>query len=61
MRAAAYIANINDAYVGTDPAESRYWGRMTPTMEKLLATRTSVAVTTEASRNAFIVVINSSL
>jgi hypothetical protein len=34
---------------------------MTPTMEKLLATRTSVAVTTEASRNAFIVVINSSL
>jgi hypothetical protein len=36
VRAAAYIANINDACVGTDPAGSRYCGRMIPTMEKPL-------------------------
>ena len=58
MRAAAYIANINDACVGTDPAGSRYCGRMIPTIEKPLATRTLIAVTTEASRIAFVVVIN---
>jgi len=60
VRAAAYSANINDAGVGTDPAGSRYCGRMIPTMEKPLATRTLIAVTTEASRIAFIVVIDSS-
>jgi hypothetical protein len=34
---------------------------MIPTTEKPLATRTLIVVTTEASRNAFIVVINPSL
>jgi hypothetical protein len=34
---------------------------MMAAMEKALATRTSIAVTSDASRNAFIVVINSSL
>jgi hypothetical protein len=61
VRAAAYIANINDACVGTDPTGTRYCGRMIPTMEKALATRTLIAVTTEASRIALIVVIDSSL
>src|SRR5271167_3768878 len=60
VRAAAYIANINDACVGTDPAGSRYCGRMIPTMENPLATRTLIAVTSEASRIAFTVVIDSS-
>jgi hypothetical protein len=58
VRAAAYIANINDACVGTDPAVSRYCGRVIPTMEKPLATKTLIAVITEASRIAFVVVIN---
>src|SRR5271154_5649934 len=61
VRAAAYIANINDACVGTDPVGTRYCGRMIPTMEKPLATRTLIAVTSEASRIAFIVVIDYSL
>ena len=61
VRAAAYIANSNAACVGTDSTGTRYCGRMIPTMEKPLATRTSIAVNTEASRIAFIVVINSSL
>src|SRR5277367_1912270 len=64
VRAAAYIANIaniKDACVGTDSTGTRYCGRMIPTMEKPLATRTLIAVTTEASRNAVIVVIDSSL
>ena len=61
MRAAAYSANINDACVGTDPAGSRYCGQMIPTMEKPLAIKTLIAVTSEASRIAFIVVIDSSL
>ena len=53
VRAAAYIANINDASVG---AETRYCGRMIAAMENPLATRTLIAVTSEASR---IVVIDS--
>jgi hypothetical protein len=61
VRAAAYIANSNDACVGTDSAGTRYCGRMIAAMEKPLATRTLIAVTSEASRNAFIVVIDSSL
>src|SRR5271155_1463954 len=60
VRAAAYSANINDACVGMYPAGTRYCGRMIPTIEKPLATRTLIAVTTEASRIAFIVVIGSS-
>ncbi len=61
VRAAAYIANSNDASVGTDSAGTRYCGRMIAAMEKPLATRTLVAVTSEASRIAFIVVMESSL
>jgi hypothetical protein len=61
VRAAAYIANSKDASVGTDSTGTRYCGRMIPTMEKPLATKTLIAVTTEASRIAFIVVIDSSL
>src|SRR5271170_5769227 len=57
VRAAAYIANINDACVGTDSTGTRYCGLTIPTMEKPVATRTLIAVTTEASRIAFIVVI----
>ena len=37
---------------------TRYWGWMIPTMEKPLATKTLIAVITEASRIAFVVVIN---
>jgi len=59
--AAAYIANSNDASVETDSAGTRYCGRMIAAMEKPLATRTLIAVTSEASRIAFIVVIDSSL
>ena len=59
LGAAAYIANSNDASVGT-AAGTRYCGRMIAAIEKSLATRTSIAVTSEASRNAFIVVIDSS-
>jgi hypothetical protein len=61
VRAAAYIANSNDASVGTDSAGTRYCGRIIAAMEKPLATRTLIAVTSEASRIAFIVVIDSSL
>ena len=61
VRAAAYIANSNDASVGTDSAGTRYCGRMIAAMEKPLATRTLIAVTSEASRIAFIVVIDASL
>jgi hypothetical protein len=42
VRAAAYIANSNDASVGTDSAGTRYCGRMTAAVEKLLATRTLI-------------------
>src|SRR5271154_4581049 len=61
LGAAAYIANSNDASVRTDSVGTRYCGRMIAAMEKPLATRTLIAVTTEASRNAFVVVIDSSL
>src|SRR3984885_8168369 len=52
---------MKDACVGTDSTGTRYCGRIIPTMEKPLATRTLIAVTTEASRNAFVVVIDSPL
>ena len=58
VRAAAYIANSNDASVGTGSAGTRYCGRMIAAMEKPLATRTLIAVTSEASRIALIVVID---
>src|SRR5580698_11561780 len=61
VRAAAYIANIKDACVGTESTGIRYCGRMIPTMEKPLATRTLIAVNTDASQNAFVVVIDSPL
>ena len=58
MRAAAYIANINDACVRTDSAGTRYCGRMIAATEKPLAIMTLIAVTSEASRIAFIAVID---
>jgi hypothetical protein len=57
VRAAAYMTNINDACVGTDSTGTKYCGLTIPTMEKPLATRTLMAVTAEANRIAFIVVI----
>src|ERR1700689_4689247 len=60
LGAAAYIANSNDASVGA-AAGTRYCGLMIAAMEKPVATRTLIAVTTEASRIAFIAVIDSSL
>jgi hypothetical protein len=59
VRAAAYIANSNDASVGTDSAGTRYCGRMIAAMETPLATRTLIAVTSEASQIAFLVVSDS--
>ena len=56
MRAAAYIANSNDASVGTDSEGTKTCGRMITAMEEQLATRTLIAVTNEASRIAFVVV-----
>ena len=60
VRAAAYSANINEACVGADSPGTKYCGRTIPTMEKPVATRTLIAVTTDASRIAFSVVIDSS-
>jgi len=61
MRAAPYIANSNDACVGIEPGGTTTPGRKIAAMVKLVATRTLIAVTTEASRNAFVVVIDFSL
>jgi hypothetical protein len=61
VRAAAYNAQIDVACVGMAPILTRYCGLTIPTMEKPLATRTLIAVTTEASRIALIAVIDSSL
>jgi hypothetical protein len=60
LGAAAYIANSNDPSVGT-AAGTRYCGLMIAATEKPVATRTLIAVTAEASRIAFIAVIDSSL
>jgi hypothetical protein len=60
VRAAAYIANNNDASVGTDSAGTMYCGRMIA-IEKPVANTTLIAVTSEARRIAFIVVIDFSL
>jgi hypothetical protein len=43
------VVGYHDACVGTDSARTRYCGRMIAAMEKPLATRTLIAVTTEAS------------
>jgi hypothetical protein len=59
MRAAAYIANSNDASVGTEPAGTTTSGRKIAAIENPVATRTLIAVTSEASRIAFIAVIDS--
>ncbi len=59
VRAAAYMANTNDASVGTEPVGTTASGRKIAAMEKPLATRTLIAVTSEASRIAFVVVIDS--
>ncbi len=61
MRAAPYIANSNAASVGTEPGGTTTSGRKTAAMVKAVATKTSIAVTTDASRNAFVGVIDSSL
>ena len=61
MRAAPYIDNSNDASVGMEPAGTTTSGRKIAAMEKPLATKTLIAVTSEANRIAFIVVIDSSL
>ena len=58
VRAAAYMANSSDASVGMEPAGTTASGRKIAAMEKPLATRTLIAVTSEASRIAFIVVID---
>jgi hypothetical protein len=52
------MANSNDASVGTEPAGTTDCGRKIAAMEKPLATRTLIAVTSEASRIALIVVID---
>ena len=54
MRAAAYIANSNDASVGTDWAGTRYCGRSLLRDGSSLVTRTLIAVTSEASRIALL-------
>src|ERR1700688_662824 len=54
IRAAPYIANSNDASVGIEPAGTTTSGRKIAAMVKALATRTLIAVTSEASRIAFI-------
>ncbi len=61
MRVAPYIANSNAASVGTEPGGTTTSGRKIAATVKPVATRTLIAVTTEASRIAFIVVIDSSL
>jgi hypothetical protein len=61
MRAAPYIANSNDASVGIEPAGTTTSGRKIAAMVKPVATSTLIPVTSEASRIALIVVIDSSL
>src|SRR5580658_3025804 len=58
VRAAAYMANSNDASVGMESAGTTASGRTIAAMEKPLATRTLMAVTSEASCIALIVVID---
>ena len=53
------LAQLGSAF-GNQVTQTRC-GRMIAAMEEPLATRTSIAVTTKASRIAFIVVIDSSL
>jgi len=61
LRAAAYIANSNDACVRTDSAGTRYCGRMIAAMEKPLATRTLIGVTSEASESPLLLSLIPSL
>jgi hypothetical protein len=49
-RAAAYIANINEASFGTEPGGSIDFGLTSPAIENPAATRTFIAVTAEAMR-----------
>ena len=53
-------ASVQTQYCRNVPAGTTNCGRMIAAKAKLLATRTLIAVTTEASRIAFIVVIDSS-
>jgi hypothetical protein len=50
LRAAAYIANMNEASVGTWPAGSIDFGLTSPAIENPPATKTFIAVTSEAIR-----------
>ena len=58
MRAAAYRANRVDDSVGIEPAGSTDCGLTSAAMEKPLATKTLIAVTSEASHTTFVVVID---
>src|ERR1700746_4024861 len=51
------MANSNDASVGMEPTGTTASGRKIAAMEKPLATRTLIAVTSEASRIAPIVIV----
>jgi hypothetical protein len=50
VRAAAYIAKMNAASVGTQPVGNIEFGRTSPAIENPDATKTLIAVTTETSR-----------
>jgi hypothetical protein len=52
------MAKSSDASVGMEPAGTTASGRKIAAMEKPLATRTLIAVTSEVSRIAIIVVID---
>jgi hypothetical protein len=53
VRAAAYMANVNDASVGASPGGNMDCGQTSPAMEKPLATKTLIVVIKEAKRIAF--------
>src|SRR3979490_2596244 len=53
VRAAAYMANIDEARVATSPPGSMDSGLTSPAMEKPPATKTSIAVIQEARRIVF--------
>jgi hypothetical protein len=49
-RAAAYIAKMNEASVGAEPVGSTDFGLTSPAIENPAATKTLIAVTSEAIR-----------
>jgi hypothetical protein len=54
VRAAAYRANMNEAFVGTSLAGSSDVGLMSPATEKPTAVKTLMAVISEATRIAVV-------